>query len=115
MFNNVGEEYVEDLKVNMPSLNTVIPEDRKRHFYQWLLQGTELDPNPGALTRVDRAHKGGALRLHGRGVGLHHQLRHQVPHGAGRGDVAHCKALVKIYQDSAWIRSSMSDMNFLNC
>ncbi len=28
-------------------------------------------------------HLGIAPRLHGRGVGFHHQLRHQIPHGAG--------------------------------
>jgi hypothetical protein len=38
-----------------------------------------------AHPRRDRPRAGKALRLHRRGTGLHPQLRHQVPHGPGRG------------------------------
>ena len=43
----------------------------------------EFDQKPSKpIVDEDRPGASGALRLHGRGAGLHHQLRHQVPDGA---------------------------------
>lgn len=38
------------------------------------------------LRKISQMSPRQVLWLYGRGVGLHHQLRHQIPHGAGGVD-----------------------------
>ena len=70
----LGRESIKGLESNcifglllFPGLALNLSEDSKTH------------------PRRNRPNAGGALRVQGGGVGLHHQLRHQVPDGTRRG------------------------------
>jgi hypothetical protein len=85
----LAEEFRSQLVTGTP---TNADEAALRHLVQQIRQQqvvVKLFLRHTLHAKLYLAFRGAALRLHRRGAGLHHQLRHQIPHGAGwkRGGV----------------------------